>query len=127
MTRKTEQRAAIHQVLERAEGPLTIPQILERAQEHVPGLGSATVYRNVKTAVVEGSLTPVDVPGEPTRYEVANQHHHHHFKCQACGKVYDIEGCFDELERLAPPGFEVTEHELTLFGRCSGCRQPSAF
>ncbi|MCB9915632.1 MAG: transcriptional repressor [Planctomycetes bacterium] len=126
MTRKTEQRLAIRKVLDEAEGPLSIPEILDRAQAVVPGLGTATVYRNVKAAVEEGDLTVVDVPGEPTRYEAAHQHHHHHFKCLRCGKVYDIEGCFDELDALAPEGFEAEGHELTLYGRCPDCK-PSVF
>jgi Fur family ferric uptake transcriptional regulator len=113
VTRKTEQRRAIQAAIENAEGPLTIPEILDRASEQVPGLGTATVYRNVKAAVEEGSLTPVDVPGEPTRYEA--------------GKVFDIEGCFAELNRLAPAEFLVEGHELTLYGHCPGCRPPQVF
>ncbi len=127
MARKTEQRRAIQEVIEVAEGPLSIPEILDRAQAHVPGLGTATVYRNVRAAVEEGQLAVVDVPGEPTRYEAADQHHHHHFKCLACGKVYDIEGCFAELDKLAPRGYQVEGHELTLYGRCPSCCPPSIF
>ena len=127
MTRKTEQRRAIQEAIEEAEGPLTIPEILDRASRQVPGLGTATVYRNVKAAVEEGSLTPVDVPGEPPRYESADHHHHHHFKCVACGKVFDIEGCFAELDRLAPAEFLVEGHELTLYGHCPGCRPARVF
>jgi Fur family ferric uptake transcriptional regulator len=127
MTGKTEQRSAIHEVLKAAEGPLSVPEILIRAQELVPGLGTATVYRNIKMAIKEGHLATVDVPGEPVRYEAAGQHHHHHFKCLACGKVYDIEGCFEALDRLAPRDYQVEGHELTLYGRCSACRTPSIF
>lgn len=127
MSRKTEQRSAIREVLDAAEGPLSVPEILERAQSRVPGMGSATVYRNVKAAIEEGELAAVDVPGEPTRFEAAEKHHHHHFKCRACGKVYDIEGCFAELEKLAPSDYEVDGHELTLYGRCPACREPSIF
>lgn len=121
MPRKTEQRAAIREVIEAAEGPLSVPEILERAQAAVPALGPATVYRNVRASVDEGLLDVIEVPGEPLRYEPAGRHHHHHFKCRLCGKVYDFEGCFEEMENLAPQGFVADGHELTLFGRCREC------
>src|SRR5215217_2666946 len=46
--RHTRQRDVIVAVIRDATGPLTVNEILERAQERVPGLGVATVYRTLK-------------------------------------------------------------------------------
>jgi Fur family ferric uptake transcriptional regulator len=122
--RSTRQRAAIREVLGAARRPLLPHEVLEAAQAQVPGLGIATVYRNLKQLVDDGVLKTVALPGENLRYEpVGDGHdHHHHFQCTACERVFDVHACPGNLARLAPPGFQVDGHELTLYGRYSDCQ-----
>lgn len=47
--------------------------------------------------------------------------HHHHFHCVRCDRVYPIHACPGSMSDLAPPGFEVQHHDLTLRGRCAAC------
>lgn len=47
--------------------------------------------------------------------------HHHHFHCVECDRVYPIHACPGPMYDLAPPGFEVQHHDLTLRGRCASC------
>ena len=47
--------------------------------------------------------------------------HHHHFHCTACDRVFPIHACPGSMSDLAPPGFEVQHHDLTLRGRCASC------
>ncbi len=57
----------------------------------------------------------------------SNHHdHHHHFLCVQCDRVYPIHACPGSMNDLAPPGFEVQHHDLTLRGRCAGCATGSA-
>ncbi|GAB4042664.1 MAG: transcriptional repressor [Rubrivivax sp.] len=121
MQRSTRQRDAIREALHSAGRPLLPQEVLVAAQAEVPGLGIATVYRTLKALVDEGSLRAVTLPGENPRYEPAHHGHHHHFHCQACGRVFDVHACPGNLARLAPAGFEVAAHELTLYGRCRDC------
>ena len=97
-------------------------EVLAAAQKEVGGLGIATVYRTIKALSQEGWLVAVDLPGEPPRYEVSGKAHHHHFHCRRCGKLFELEGCVDNLKRLAPPGYRVTGHEVLLYGECAACR-----
>jgi Fur family transcriptional regulator, ferric uptake regulator len=120
-TRRTEQKEAIRRTLEAAARPLSAPEILDAAQTLVPGLGIATVYRNLKQLVDEQWLRPVDLPGEPSRYERAGHDHHHHFQCDACGRVFDVPGCARGIENNAPDGFVVVRHEVLLYGTCAEC------
>lgn len=121
MARRTEQRDAIRQVFEEATRPLNAHEALEIAQQEVPGMGIATVYRNIKSFLDEEWLLAVELPNEPSRYERASLEHHHHFQCQSCQRVYDIPGCAHGLAKSVPEGFEVEHHEVMLFGRCPEC------
>ncbi len=123
MQRLTAQRTAIHQVLATAGRPLLPHEVLEAAQAQVPGLSLATVYRNLKALQDDAEIRAVDLPGEAARYELASHGHHHHFQCRACARVFDVHACPGDLSRLAPPGFVVQDHELTLYGQCKDCRQ----
>jgi Fur family ferric uptake transcriptional regulator len=126
MERNTRQRAAIREALELAQRPLLPQEVLDLAQQGVPGVSMATVYRNLKSLVEEGQARAVNLPGESTRFERAHSHHHHHFQCRACLAVYDIHGCPGELAHLAPKGFVVQDHDLTLYGYCVQCAQSPA-
>ncbi len=66
-----------------------------------------------------GVVDVVDIPGAPPHYERKHPHHHHHFLCEICQKVYEVEACIDGIDRIAPPGFNVKSHSLTLYGVCA--------
>lgn len=121
MARRTQQRDAIREAVERADRPLSPQEILHAAGDLAPGLGLATVYRAVKAGVEQGWLQPVDLPGGPTRYEPAGKQHHHHFECRACHRVYEVDGCPGNLTKLLPSGFTLEAHDVTLYGLCEAC------
>lgn len=117
---------AIREALESTGRPMSPEEVLAAAQAQVNGLGIATVYRNLKSMVEEGWLVTVELPGQPARYERAGKDHHHHFHCQQCGRVFELDGCVDRLAELLPAGFEMNGHDLLLHGRCATCRAGAA-
>lgn len=121
--RNTRQRETIVEVIQESAGPLTVPEIFERAQQHVPGLGIATVYRTVKLLAESGQVQTVILPSGETRYESAQLGHHHHFHCRVCQTVYDMETCLVRVpeSRTVDQGFIVESHELTCYGVCRNC------
>jgi Fur family ferric uptake transcriptional regulator len=124
MERSTRQKLAIQTAIAAAGRPLTPAEVLELAQGAVEGLGIATVYRALKSLQESGEIQAVHLPGESARYEPAHHHHHHHFQCTHCGRAFDVHACPGDLQSLAPPGFSVESHELTLYGKCPDCRTP---
>ena len=82
-SRQTSQRAAIRAALELTDRPLGPKEILDLAQQQIPGLSLGTVYRNINQLLDDGFLAPVVLPGQPARYERAGKHHHHHFHCRS--------------------------------------------
>lgn len=121
MERSTRQRSAIRQVLLTAGRPLLPAEILEASQKEVAAMGVATVYRNLKLLLESGEICVVELPGEAPRYESSHHGHHHHFQCRHCGRVFDVHHCPGDFKRLAPAGFQVDGHALTLYGRCADC------
>jgi Fur family transcriptional regulator, ferric uptake regulator len=121
--RRTRQREVIVRVIERATGPLTVPQILERAQEDLPALGVATVYRTLKLLQEARQVETVILPTGETRYEAADIGHHHHFHCRRCDEVFDLSACPVSVpaDREVERGYLVERHELTLYGLCPAC------
>lgn len=117
--RNTRQRDTILSVLERAEGPLSAPELLSRAQRALPNLGIATVYRTLKLLSEDGRVRSVNLDGE-SLFERADLPHHHHFACRVCGKVFDLDGCPFVTFQL-PSGFVAEAHEVTLYGVCAQC------
>ena len=62
MDRNTRQRQAIRRIFEEVDRPLSPQEVLPAAQSYVPGLGIATVYRNLKALVTDGWLESVALP-----------------------------------------------------------------
>ncbi|WFB34361.1 transcriptional repressor [Kiritimatiellota bacterium B12222] len=119
--RNTKQKSAIEEAFTNIQRPLSPTEVCDLARKQVPRLGIATVYRAINEMVEEGLLRPVDLPGQNTRYEKAGLHHHHHFHCSSCDKVFDLEGCFLKKDLNLPKGFDVIQHDITLTGHCPDC------
>lgn len=123
MERSSRQRNAIRNALDAAQRPLSPLELHRAARLAVPEIGVATVYRNLRLLQDEGAIEAVELSGEPPRYELAGHAHHHHFQCRDCDRVFDVHDCPGNLARLAPKGFKVERHELTLYGQCKECRR----
>ncbi len=123
MERSTRQRTAIRAAIEAAGRPLSPQEIHDAVRATVPEIGIATIYRNLKLLLAEGEVLAVTLPGENPRYETAllAHHHHHHFHCVPCDRVFEVAGCPGRMDDLAPAGFVIDRHELTLYGECAEC------
>lgn len=120
-TRNTRQKDAIRAAFVETDRPLSPDEVLSYAKRSVDDLSIATVYRNLKTMAEEGWLVTVQLPGESARYELSGKAHHHHFLCNDCRKVYELDGCGPAIKPRLPRGFRVISHELVLHGICAAC------
>ena len=80
--RKTQQRQAILEIIEEAPGPITVNEILEKADNKGLQIGIATIYRTVKLLLENNVISQVMLPDGQSRYETSCQadHHHHHLR-----------------------------------------------
>ena len=109
----------------------TVEEIYDLAKEESPEIGLATIYRTVQVLLELHVIEKVTFDDGFARYELNGEetgsgHRHHHAICTQCGKVYSLEtDLLDTLEKqvFESLGFEVTDHEVKLYGLCSACRR----
>ncbi|MES3014526.1 MAG: transcriptional repressor [Pseudomonadota bacterium] len=134
MERNTRQRDAVLAAIEHAGRALTPGEILALAQTTVASLNLSTIYRHINALQDEARIVKVLLPGHAARFEAAcggddhdhaqhggGAHHHHHFHCNGCDRVYALHACPGSMQELAPAGFVVSAHEITLRGLCADC------
>ena len=128
----TSQRLMVLNILSaHGDEHLTVEEIYDLAKEESPEIGLATIYRTVQVLLELHVIEKVTFDDGFARYELNGEetgsgHRHHHAICTQCGKVYSLEtDLLDTLEKqvFESLGFEVTDHEVKLYGLCSTCRR----
>jgi Fur family transcriptional regulator, peroxide stress response regulator len=123
MIRQTKQRQAILEAVERSHDHPTAAQVYERVRRVLPGVGFATVYRNLGALAVEGMIREIRV-GDVTQYDRRTDRHDHAV-CSRCGKLVDVMVPLPAQAVQAvmeQSGFQVAGYHTELFGVCSECR-----
>ena len=122
--RYSGQRELIYQKLVETDEHPTAEMLYQWLKPENPNLSLGTVYRNLNLLAEEGVIVRMPFPVE--RYD-ARTHPHPHFRCKACGRVYDMEDLpYDSgLDQAAEQcsGHQVDRHDLVFFGTCSACTQ----
>jgi len=128
MERNTRQRQAVLDAIDHAGRALTPNEILALAQNTVASLNLSTIYRHLNALQDDARIVKVMLPGQAARFEAPcagghheAAHHHHHFHCSSCDRVYALHACPGSMQDLAPKGFVVQAHEITLRGLCAEC------
>src|SRR4030067_604511 len=125
MHRETKQREAILTVLRNTRSHPTADQIYDEVRKEIPNISKGTVYRNLQVLQQDGAVTELNLNGTLSRFE-ARQESHYHFRCERCGRVFDLDEPVDnELdERVANrTGFKVSHHQTEFRGLCKDCQQ----
>lgn len=120
--RITPQRFAVYaNLLSRYDHP-TVDDILTEINLELPIASKASVYSALTVLRSVGLVREVLLDEGITRYDAKVQPHHH-FVCECCGQIQDLE--WDVLGDLPinplPPGFRVNTYEITVKGRCDRC------
>lgn len=124
ISRNTKQREVVLSIIEKANKPLSAPQITAKAQKLIPSLNKTTVYRTLERLEGEGLISKMLVQPNMLHYEMSHGggEHHHHFICNTCERVFCLEGCTQSLQQMIPKGFTLIDHEITLRGICKECK-----
>jgi len=125
--RLTPQRKVIAEVLQQAGEHLDAQEVLRRAQEKMPSLHLASVYRALKSFKKLGIIDELDlmhVNGHGHYYEARTNQDHVHFTCQRCGRVLEIDTpLFERLKGKIEGrhGLAIRIARLELGGLCGTC------
>jgi Fe2+ or Zn2+ uptake regulation protein len=119
--RCTPQRYAVMAFLMKHNRHSTAAEIFEAVNRMDPRSSRATTYNNLRDLVQAGLVREVAVEGRAARFE-AKGISHHHFICDRCGNVEDME--WYDVPRPAPGSLGkriVRECELIFRGLCMKC------
>lgn len=88
-------------------------------------VGLATVYRVLTQFEAAGLVQRHNFEGDHAVFELDQGDHHDHLVCVKCSKVEEFVD--EEIEQrqhhiAQKANFEMTDHNLTIFGICSHCQ-----
>jgi len=119
--RCTTQRYAVMAFLMDHKGHPTAAEIFEAVNRVDPRSSRATTYNNLRDLVKAGLVREVAVEGRAGRFDVKGMRHHH-FICDRCGNVEDME--WYDVPRPASRSLGkriLRECELIFRGLCMEC------
>ena len=119
--RCTPQRYAVMAFLMEQNSHPTAAEIFEAVNRVDPRCSRATTYNNLRDLVEAGLVREVAVEGRAARFD-AKGTRHHHFICDRCGNVEDLE--WYDVRRPASGSLGkrvLRECELIFRGLCAKC------
>jgi Fe2+ or Zn2+ uptake regulation protein len=119
--RSTPQRYAVMAFLMEQAGHPTAAEIFEAVNRVDPRSSRATIYNNLRDLVQAGLVREVAVEGRAARFDAKGMPHHH-FICDRCGNIEDVEWYDVSRPAAAMLGKRtLRECELILRGLCTKC------
>jgi Fur family transcriptional regulator, peroxide stress response regulator len=119
--RCTPQRYAVMAFLLGQGGHPTAVEIFEAVNRVDPRSSRATIYNNLRDLVQAGLVREVAVEGRAARFDVKGIRHHH-FICDRCSTVEDMDWYDVPRPAAASLGKRVLrESELIFRGLCTKC------
>jgi Fur family peroxide stress response transcriptional regulator len=119
--RCTPQRYAVMAFLMKHSSHPTAAEIFEAVNRADPRCSRATTYNNLRDLVQAGLVREVAVEGRSARFD-AKVMRHHHFICDRCGTVEDLE--WYEVPKPAANSLGrriLRQSELIFRGLCAKC------
>lgn len=119
--RNTNQKKIILDTLSSMRTHPTINELHEKIKKHDPNIGIATIYRNVKKFVEDGTIYVVRTKEGLDRYDYYGNHAH--FECLSCKKIEDLYD--DELFQTIKNNFQKIQFvncNLLINGYCENCK-----
>ena len=119
--RRTPQRYAVMASLMEQNRHPTAAEIFEAVNRVDPRSSRATTYNNLRDLVQAGLVREVAVEGRAARFD-AKGVRHHHFICDRCGSVEDMEWYDVPKPASGSLGKRILrESELIFRGLCAKC------
>jgi Fur family ferric uptake transcriptional regulator len=125
---RTAPRVAVLQLLMSADSPLSHAELAEQLK--AGGVGSATIYANLKALSSVGLVRRLDLGDHVWRYELAQtakrgrpNRDRLHFLCSKCGRVSRMPGTSVSIKLSPQSPKSVTEGSFETFvrGVCDDC------
>ena len=116
--RPSVQRIAILKYLLEHRIHPTVDDIYMALNPTMPTLSKTTVYNVLRNLVENGAVLALTIDEKNVRYD-ADTSSHAHFRCHACGELYDIEQ--PKMSEGNASGFEIENVHVYYWGKCPKC------
>ncbi len=119
----TPQRRAIVESLQTAKNHPTADEVMTAVNRRFPMTSRATVYNTLNWLKENGMVKEV-FEGGIVHFD-PHTAAHHHFVCNHCGKVEDVDcSAINEIKLCSSPDNQQVETmEVTLRGLCAACQK----
>lgn len=127
--RYSKQRNLVLNILRENPVHPTAEWVFEKAKEEMPGIGVATVYRNLNALVEAGEIDRIPGIDGVDRFD-GNCMPHYHMKCNGCGMLFDLEpesdAALSRMEAVIKETFpmeavDIKLNTMLLKGICKQC------
>ena len=119
--RVTPQRLAILDILRGNRTHPSVEEIYEEIVKKYPNMSMATVYNTLSKLVKGREIQELNIDPKKRRFDPCTSLHHH-FYCQTCGKVYDLDydtSFVPNMKRIG--GHQIEAIQVNFKGKCKGC------
>jgi Fur family ferric uptake transcriptional regulator len=127
--KNTKHRAAILDILEQSDQPMTAEQIYLELGEQKIGVSLSTVYRVMESLADKNLVTKlsIGIGGDNRAYfEYNRSDHRHYLVCLGCKKIMAIEHCpLKKYEEALGKemNYTIAGHKLDIYGFCPDCQE----
>jgi len=116
----THQRLEILKYLDTHMTHPTADEIFSELKKKNPALSKTTIYNALETLQKNNLVQNLTISSSEQRYEIKEKMHHH-FLCNKCGKIVDIEITCPNINKILKQGHHVMEVHGYFKGYCKEC------
>jgi len=120
--RLSHQRLKVLEYLDHNRIHPTVEQIYYGLHDEIPTLSKTTIYNTLNALIEAGLVKTINIEDNEARYDIRTDAHGH-FKCTACGNIYDFEFNMDSFEIKGLDGFRIYSRDMYFSGICSKCME----
>ncbi len=118
--RPSAQRLAVLDYIANRKTHPAADEVYVHLSHEFPSMSRTTVYNSLHALAEAGVLRPLEIESQSTRYDLAPHMPHSHFRCTACGRIFDM-ALPPGIESAVTQGFRVATTELCFAGTCPEC------
>lgn len=118
--RPSYQRLKVLEYLHEIQGHPTVEEIFGALTPEIPTLSKATIYNTLHTFVDAGLVRVISIDDAEMRYDIILSNHGH-FKCDACGSIFNFAIDIDHFPIDGLKQFQIHEKNVFFKGLCPNC------
>lgn len=114
------QRIKIFQYLVEKRNHPTVDMIYKALCPEIPTLSKTTVYNTLNLFIEKKIVNMLVIEENETRYDTVMKVHGH-FKCEKCGRIFDVNIDKNSFDKKALENFKINEQHYYFKGYCDEC------